>query len=116
MKNRSFLFGAFLNRFIIVLCLSLFIISSANADSIDDAVSSSPSPSSPAKGINFFYLDGRDQEDLVQIAEKLFYGDDACKGTRPDISKRFKSTLKDIKKAGFGWVRLLISKDFYQIY
>ena len=116
MKNISFLFSAFLNRFITKLCLSLFIISSANAVSKDDAVSYSPSSSSPAKGINFFYLDGREQEDLVQIAEKLFYGDDACKGTRSDISTRFNKTLKGIKEAGFEWVRLLISKDFYQIY
>ena len=116
MKNISFLFGAFLNRFIIALYLSLFTVLPANADGKDAGFSFSPSPSNPAKGINFFYLDGRDQEDLVQIAEKLFYGDDACKGTRPDISKRFENTLKDIKKAGFGWVRLLISKDFYQIY
>ena len=116
MKNISFLCGAFLNRFIFALYISLFTIVSVNADSSEIAVSYSPSPSSPAKGINFFYLDGRDQEDLVQVAEKLSYGDDACKGTRPDISKRFENTLKDIKKAGFGWVRLLISKDFYQIY
>ncbi len=116
MKNISFLFGAFLNRFIIMLYLSFFTIASVNADSIDNAVSYSPSPASPAKGINFFYLDGRDQEDLVQIAEKLFYGDSACKGTRPDISTRFNNTLKNIKNAGFEWVRLLISKDFYHIY
>ncbi|AMN13165.1 hypothetical protein ACZ81_17205 [Alteromonas macleodii] len=116
MKNISFLFCAFLSRFIITLFLSFFTITSVNASNKDVAISSSPSPSHPAKGINFFYLDGRDQEDLVQIAEKLFHGDDACKGTRPNISKRFENTLKDIKKAGFEWVRLLISKDFYQIY
>lgn len=116
MKNISFLFGAFLNRFIIALYLSLFTITLAKADGKDAVASFSPSPSNPAKGINFFYLDGRDQEDLVQIAEKLFHGDNACKGTRPGISTRFENTLKDIKKAGFGWVRLLISKDFYQIY
>ena len=116
MKNISFLCGAFLNRFIIALYLSLFTVLSANADGKDAVTSFASFPSNPAKGINFFYLDGRDQEDLVQVAEKLFYGDDACKGTHPDISKRFENTLKDIKKAGFGWVRLLISKDFYQIY
>ena len=116
MKNISFLFGAFLGRFIIMLYLSFFTIASVNADSSGDAVSYSPSPSSPAKGINFFYLDGRDQEDLVQVAEKLFYGDGACKGTRSDISTRFNNTFKGIKEAGFEWVRLLISKDFYQIY
>ena len=116
MKNISFLFGAFLGRFIIMLYLSFFTIASVNADSSGDAVSYSPSPSSPAKGINFFYLDGRDQEDLVQVAEKLFYGDGAGKGTRSDISTRFNNTFKGIKEAGFEWVRLLISKDFYQIY
>ena len=116
MKNISFLCGDFLNRFIFALYLSLFTIASVNADSSGDAASYSPSPSSPAKGINFFYLDGRDQEDLVQVAEKLFYGDGACKGTRSNISTRFNNTLKGIKEAGFEWVRLLISKDFYQIY
>jgi len=116
MKNISFLFCAFLSRFIIMLHLSSFTIASVNAADKEEATSYLPSPSYPAKGINFFYLDGRGQEDLVQIAEKLFHGDDACKGTRPNISKRFENTLKDIKKAGFEWVRLLISKDFYQIY
>ena len=69
----------------------------------------------PAKGVNFFYLNGRDQEDFVQVAEKLFFGDNACKGIRADISERFENSLKEIKSAGFDWVRLLVSKDFYNI-
>lgn len=75
-----------------------------------------PSVSHPAKGVNFFYLNGRDQEDFVQVAEKLFFGDNACKGIRADISERFENSLKEIKSAGFDWVRLLVSKDFYNIY
>lgn len=74
------------------------------------------STSKPAKGINFFYLDGRDQEDLVQVAQKLYFGSDTCKGSRPNISERFENTLKEIKLAGFEWIRLLVSKDFYTIY
>ena len=112
MINKSFFWQALLNRLLVTLCLSFFIIVSAYADGHKTA----PSISQPAKGINFFYLDGRDQEDLVQVAEKLYYGDDACKGTRAHVSKRFKNTLKSIKQAGFEWVRLLISKDFYHIY
>ncbi|AFS38836.1 hypothetical protein [Alteromonas macleodii] len=116
MKNISFLFCAFLSRFIITLFLSFFTITSVNASNKDVAISSSPSH--PAKGINFFYLDGRDQEDLVQIAEKLFHGDDACKGTRPNISKRFENTLKNIKKRvlnGFGYLLVKIFIKFMPI-
>ncbi|WP_272966795.1 hypothetical protein [Alteromonas australica] len=112
MINKSFFWQALLNRLLVTLCLNFFIIVSAYADGNKTTLSISQ----PAKGINFFYLDGRDQEDLVQVAEKLYYGDDACKGTRAHVSKRFKNTLKSIKQAGFKWVRLLISKDFYHIY
>lgn len=75
-----------------------------------------PSAAHPAQGVNFFYLNGRDQEDFVQVAEKLFFGDNACKGVRPNITERFDNSLQEIKTAGFKWVRLLVSKDFYNIY
>ncbi len=45
MKNISFLFGAFFNRFIIALYLSRFTIVSANAVRRDAVASFFPSPS-----------------------------------------------------------------------
>ncbi|GFD83041.1 hypothetical protein KUL118_59030 [Tenacibaculum sp. KUL118] len=112
MESTRSLFGSNFSRFIITLCFSFFTDVCVNADSTGIA----PSPFNAAKGINFFYLDGRDQEDLIQVAEKLLHGDGACKGTRPNVAKRFNNTLNEIKQAGFEWVRLLISKDFYHIY
>ncbi|MDY6929435.1 MAG: hypothetical protein SWN10_20295 [Pseudomonadota bacterium] len=67
-------------------------------------------------GINFFYLDGRDQEGLPQLMQKLALGDSACKGTREGINKRFHATLTELKSAGYNWVRVLVGQGFYQIY
>lgn len=68
------------------------------------------------RGVNLFYLDGRDQEDLPQITQKLINGDAACKGTKENILLRLRNTLKAAKEGGFNWIRLLIGKGFYQIY
>lgn len=68
------------------------------------------------RGVNLFYLDGRDQEDLPQVIQKLADGDNACKGTNKEIKARLHNTLKAAKEAGFNWIRLLIGRGFYQIY
>lgn len=68
------------------------------------------------RGVNLFYLDGRDQEDLPQVIQKLADGDHACKGTNKEIKARLHNTLKAAKDAGFNWIRLLIGRGFYQIY
>lgn len=101
-----------INRCSLVLCMLLLCAFAVQSKEVNVL----PSVTQPAKGVNFFYLNGRDQEDFVQVAEKLFYGDNACKGVRNDITERFDNSLKAIKAAGFEWVRLLVSKDFYQIY
>lgn len=111
-KNFSVLYKISVIRFFIALIVCFSYSNGVQSQHIDNQ----PSSSRPAKGINFFYLNGRDQEDLVQIAEKLYFGDEACKGTRDNIEKRFDTTIREIKTAGFEWVRLLVSKDFYQIY
>ncbi|WP_288389106.1 hypothetical protein [uncultured Alteromonas sp.] len=111
-KKITLLKKIFVYRFIIGLSVGFIYTSLVYSQEI----SVPPSVSKPAKGVNFFYLNGRDQEDLVQVAEKLYFGDDACKGTRSNIAPRFENSLIEIKAAGFEWVRLLVSKDFYEIY
>ncbi|NQY18693.1 hypothetical protein [Alteromonas sp.] len=101
-----------INRCSLTLCMFLLCAFAVQSEEVNVL----PSVTQPAKGVNFFYLNGRDQEDFVQVAEKLFYGDNACKGVRNDITERFDNSLKAIKAAGFEWVRLLVSKDFYNIY
>jgi hypothetical protein len=81
------------------------------------AISSSPDfMQEPVKGVSLFYLNGRDQEDLPQLIEKLYHGEKACKGTTIDIEKRLISTLQELKGSGVNWIRLLIGKGFYEIY
>ncbi|WP_158966988.1 hypothetical protein [Paraglaciecola sp. L3A3] len=72
--------------------------------------------SEPVKGVSLFYLNGRDQEDLPQLIEKLYHGENACKGTTIGVEKRFINTLNELKQSGVNWVRLLIGKGFYEIY
>ena len=61
-------------------------------------------------------LDGRDQEDLPQVVQKLNYGDPACKGSRTEIKLRLRNTLNNIQQSGFSWVRLLFGPGGFKIY
>jgi hypothetical protein len=68
---------------------------------------------SPVKGISFFYLDGRVNENLPALIQELPYEDSA-------MAERLEKTIDEMRESGFNWVRILISKvhysDFDDIY
>ncbi|MBU1417906.1 MAG: hypothetical protein KKI15_05440 [Proteobacteria bacterium] len=64
---------------------------------------------SPVKGVSFFYLDGRRDENQIILIQELPAGDEA-------ISVRLAKTIAEIKISGFNWVRIIISKNHYKMY
>ena len=57
-----------INRCSLTLCMFLLCAFAVQSKEVNVL----PSVTQPAKGVNFFYLNGRDQEDFVQGAEILF--------------------------------------------
>jgi hypothetical protein len=84
-----------------------------NAEDVNPAI---PEIKQGVTGVSLFYLDGRDQEDLPQVVQKLNYGDTACKGSRTEIELRLRNTLNNIQQSGFSWVRLLFGPGGFKIY
>jgi hypothetical protein len=98
---------------------NIFEISDKGNKPSEQHIKTKPPPEfmlEPVKGVSLFYLDGRDQEDLPQLFEKLYRGETACKGTTTNIEERLISSLQELKDSGVNWVRLLIGKGFYDIY
>lgn len=91
--------------------------SGATLDSVYVVGEKTPSfMSQPVKGATLFYLNGRDQEDLPQIIEKLSDGDSACNGTTSYIDERLDETLSSLKSAGVNWIRVLVGRQEYHTY
>ncbi len=63
----------------------------------------------PVIGVTFFYLDGKREENLTLVIQKLASGDEG-------IRKRLLQTVNEIKKSGFNWVRIMISGGLYKQY